>query len=523
MPGHKLQVKTNSGMVDIPIAATYDENGNNIVTTYAKKTEVPKDVTVNLNGQDVTDPALYAPTAAGQAGQVLVSNGAGQAPTWQDAGKDISDAVVTLGASLTYNGSAQTQTVASVKLGGVTLRAGTDYEISGNVATNAGNYTLIVSGKGDYSGFVFVDWSIAKAQGSISVSETSVTILGALGTTKQVTVNITSGYGDLVATSSAPNIATVSVDGNTLTITSVANGNATITINMVGNYQASATIAVSALVVSAVLSENTAATIRAVADNDLGENYWAVGDTYPVPLNGTVGTKSYSNVTEWAYILGFNHNADREGEHLIHFGCFRTAQTGGRGIALDDSYNGSTSTSGSKWFNMNHSSRTNSGGWKGCDLRYDVLGSTDVDGGNPTSTCATSPIANTLMAALPADLRAVMKPATKYTDNTGGGSSSSSNVTATQDYLPLLAEFEVHGARTYANTYERNYQEQYAYYANGNSKVKYQQSMISALVYWWCRSPVEGSSTEFCIVKSDGSATKFIADWSRGVSPAFFI
>ena len=30
MPGYKPQVKTNSGMVDIPIAATYDENGNRI-------------------------------------------------------------------------------------------------------------------------------------------------------------------------------------------------------------------------------------------------------------------------------------------------------------------------------------------------------------------------------------------------------------------------------------------------------------------------------------------------------------
>ena len=156
-------------------------------------------------------------------------------------------------------------------------------------------------------------------------------------------------------------------------------------------------------------------------------------------------------------------------------------------------------------------------------MRYDILGSTDVDGGNPTSTCATSPIANTLMAAFPADLRAVMKPATKYTDNTGGESSSSSNVTATQDYLPLLSEFEVHGARTYANTYERNYQEQYAYYANGNSKVKYRQSTPSALVYWWCRSPTEGSSLQFCIVNSNGNASEFSANWSRGVSPAFFI
>ena len=478
MPGYKLQVKTNSGMVDIPIAATYDEDGNNIVTTYAKKTEI--------------------------------------------LGKDIANAVVTLGASLTFNGSAQEQTITSVTLNGDTLAEGTDYKVAGNIATDAGNYTLIVSGKGDYSGFVFVDWSIAKAQGSISVSESEVEIIGLAGTQKQVTVTIESGYGELDVISSASNIVTASINGGIVTLTSVANGNATITINMVGNYQASATISVSALVVSAVLSENTAATIRAVADNDLGANYWSVGDTYPVPLNGTVGTKTYSNVTVWAYILGFNHNPDREGEHLIHFGGFKTAQMGGVDVCLDDSHYNSFSTSGAKWFNMNHSEYTNAGGWKGCDLRYDILGSTDVDGGNPTSTCATSPIANTLMAALPEDLRAVMKPATKYTNNTGD-STSSSAVTATQDYLPLLAEFEVHGARTYANTSEQNYQEQYAYYANGNSKIKYTQTSTGSAARWWCRSPDTSNGYAFCNVKTDGGAERYNAHFSLGVSPVFFI
>ena len=480
-----------------------------------------EDIKINLNGQDVTDPAFYAPTAAGQEGQVLVSNGAGKAPTWQDAGKDIANATVTLGASLTYNGSAQTQTVASVKLGSVTLRAGTDYDISGNVATDAGNYTLIVSGKGDYSGFIFVDWSIAKAQGSIS-APASVDIFGAVGTQKQVTVVLESGYGDMFVTSSAPSVVTAGISGNIIDLTLVSEGNATITINMVGNYQASAAISVSAFVVSSVLAENSAEAIRTVADNDLGPNFWSVGDTYPVPLNGTVGTVQYDNLTVWAYILGFNHNAAVEGNHLIHFGGFKTAQTDGVDICLDDSHYDSNSMSGAKWFNMNHSGRTNSGGWKGCDMRYDILGSTDTNNGEPTNTCATDPVSGTLMAAFPADLRAVMKPATKYTNNTGN-STSSSAVTATQDYLPLLAEFEVQGARTYANTHEQNYQEQYAYYANGNSKVKYRQSSTGSAATWLWRSPSASSRVGFCSVYTDGGAHGASADSSSGVSPAFFI
>lgn len=481
------------------------------------------DIKINLNGSSVSAPAFYAPTTSGKAGQVLKSMGAGQAPVWGEAQKkDIANAVVTLGASLTYNGSAQTQTVASVKLGGVTLRAGTDYDISGNVATNAGNYTLIVSGKGDYTGLVFVDWSIAKAQGSIS-APASVDIIGAVGTQKQVTVVIENGYGDMVATSSAPSVVTAIISGNVINLTFVSEGNATITINMVGNYQASAEISVSTFAVSSVLAENSAAIIRAVADNDLGENYWAVGDTYPVPLNGTVGTKTYDNVTVWAYILGFNHNPEVEGEHLIHFGGFKTAQTDGVDVALDDRHYNLSSMSGAKWFNMNHSSNTNSGGWKSCDMRYDILGSTDTNNGEPTNTCATDPVSGTLMAALPEDLRAVMKPATKYTDNTGGVSPSPSNVTATRDYLPLLAEFEVHGARDEANSAEQNYQEQYAYYANGNSKIKYRQTSTGSAANWWCRSPAPSDTTYFCFVQTSSNYGRNPARYSYGVSPAFFI
>lgn len=480
------------------------------------------DITINLNGAEVTSPSFYAPTTSGAAGQVLKSMGAGKAPVWADEPADIANATVTLGASLTFNGSAQEQTIASVTLGGTSLSEGTDYKVTGNIATDAGNYTMAIMGIGDYSGTLWVDWTITPAQGSISVSETSVNIIGAAGTQKQVTFTVTSGYGDLVVSSSDPDTVTASTIGNVITLTSVAEGNATISITLVGNYQAQATISVMVTVLYSTLADNTPAAIRYIADNDLGANYWAVGDTYPVLLKGTVGTVQYDNVTVWAYILGFNHNPEVEGEHLIHFGGFKTTQTDGVDICLADSHYNSTSTSGEKWFNMNHSSNTNSGGWKGCDLRYDILGSTDTNNGEPTTACATNPVANTLMAAFPVDLRAVMKPATKYTNNVGE-SSSVSAVTATQDYMPLLAEFEVQGERTYANSAEQNYQTQYAYYANGNSKVKYRQTSTGTAAIWWCRSPRASSSSSFCGVSTDGSAVSSSANNSLCVSPAFFI
>lgn len=116
-----------------------------------------------------------------------------------------------------------------------------------------------------------------------------------------------------------------------------------------------------------------------------------------------------------------------------------------------------------------------------------------------------------------------MRPATKYTDNTGGWSDNASYVTATQDYLPLLAEFEVQGVIRKANQYEQNYQEQYAYYTNGNSKVKYRQTSTRVRAGWWCRSPRASDSNHFCSANTDGSANSANAYASVGVAPAFFI
>ena len=171
---------------------------------------------------------------------------------------------------------------------------------------------------------------------------------------------------------------------------------------------------------------------------------------------------------------------------------------------------------------MNHSGNTNSGGWQGCDMRYDILGSVDVnDAQYAGDTTATDPVANTLMAALPADLRAVMKPITKYTNNTGGSGDTEVKVQTPVDYLPLLAEFEIFGARTYANSYEQNYQKQYAYYAAGNSKVKYRHSANGSTAIWWERSANYTSGISFCIVNTYGSAYYSSAYYSYGVAPAF--
>lgn len=422
--------------------------------------------------------------------------------------------------TLTYNKSSQSPSWSNYNTTYMTIGGTTS-------GTNAGNYTASFTPKTDYrwsdgaTTAKSVVWSIGKATGTLTVSKTTIKLsLSKLTDTFTIGGNYD---GTLSVTSSATGVATVSRSGNTVTVSHVhqTNGEATITVSCTAgtNYSAPAskTVKVTAEFILATLNDNSWAAIHSVSGT--GASYWAVGDRKAVAVSGTVGTQAV-NGTYYAYIIGFNHNSSKEGNGIT-FGTFKTALSGGTDICLvDGKYNG-YSTNGTKYFNMNHSSNTNAGGWKGCDLRYDVLGSTNTNDGDATATTATNPVANTLMAALPSDLRAVMQPMTIYTDNTGGGSDNASYVTKTTDYLPLLAEYEIFGTRTYANSAEKNYQAQYAYYSAGNSKVKYCHSATGSTAWWWERSPNYNNSNNFCNVNTNGNANNNNARNSNGVAPDF--
>ena len=447
--------------------------------------------------------------------------------------------------TLTYNGNSQTPSWSNYNSAQLTLGGTT-------TGTNATSYNATFTPKADYmwsdgsTTDKTVSWSIGKAAGSMTLSASSVT-LNASNLTKTVTVT-RPGDGAVTATSSNISVATVSVSGTTVTIKHVnqTTGTATITIKVAAgtNHTAPAnkTVAVTAqfMPTKKALNDQTWAEIRQVSDAGKGSEYWNVGDRKGVLVKGTVGTLAV-NTTLYVYILGFNHNSAKEGAG-IHFGTFKSALTNGADVCLIDSYYGSyQSYNGTKYFQMNHwgtssNYNTNYGGWKACDMRYDILGSTNkapsgygaqkttsVVGYDAPTNTATSPVANTLMAALPSDLRAVMKPITKYTDSVGNSSNVAGNVTASVDYLPLLAEFEIFGTRSYANQYEQNSQVQYDYYKSGNSKVKYRHSSTGSTAIWWERSPYYTSNRHFCLVAANGTANNRFASYSAGLAPAFMV
>lgn len=411
--------------------------------------------------------------------------------------------------SVTYNGSAQSPAWSNYNSSQLTI-GGT------SSATNAGSYSATFTPTSNYkwsdgtTTAKSASWTIGKAAGSITLSASSLSLTYPK-TSDTITVT-RPGSGTVTASSDNTNIATVSVSGTTITVTAKATGSATITVSVGAdtNYTApsSKTFTVAVTLVSKTLSSNSWAVIKAVSDAGQGANYWSVGDTKRITLNGKVGAYTFSNFNVDVFILGFNHNSSKEGSNRIHF---QIGKVSGKAVALCDSqYNGSGS---SAMFHMN-SSDSNSGGWNGSYMRKTLLGNSNT----PAST-----LENSLMAALPSDLLAVMKTVTKYTDNTGDGSNSSGNVTSTTDYLFLLAEFEVFGTRYYANQYEQNSQKQYEYYKAGNSRVAYNHSAVSTAVWWWLRSAYGSYGNYFCDVITDGGYNLGYASYSAGLRPGFAV
>ena len=330
-----------------------------------------------------------------------------------------------------------------------------------------------------------------------------------------ITVNVDSGA------------SVVLKKGGTTIATKTSTGSAVFTVTETGTYTVEATksgqtvsgsvnvvssttsYALTLSFVSSTLNNNEWSVIKSVSDAGQGANYWSIGDRKAVTLNGTVGKLSLSNVTTYAFIIGFNHNSSVEGTNRIHFQLAKTALSGGADVCLcDSSYNSTVSATG--YFSMN-SSNTNSGGWASSQMRTNICGT------------SLSSYSGTIIAVIPAALRAVLKSVTKYTDNTGGGSTAASAVTATTDYFFLLSEYEVFGSISRANSNESSKQAQYAYYSAGNSKIKYKHNGTTTAASWWLRSPIAGNSGSFVTVYADGTVNRYGAHFSLGFAPGFCV
>lgn len=477
-----------SGMV---VTATMSDNSTKAVTGYT------------------TSPAMFTALGSQNVTISYSENGITKITTQPVTVERATIAVPTQSGSLTYNGAAQSPSWSGYDSSKMTLGGDT-------VGTNAGTYNATFTPTAYYrwpdgtTTAKTVQWNIAKAAGYLSISPTSLT-LDSSNMTRAISVT-RYGNGAISAVSNDTGVATVSVSGTTITVngTGVA-GDTTITVSVAAstNYTApaAATCSVSASYIDPILNNNTWDVIGQASANNEASSIWEVGDCKEIVLNGTVGSYTFSNFSTYAFIIGFNHNSSREGSNKIHFQLAKTALSGGTDVCLTDVQYLNTGSSAA--FRMN-TSNTNSGGWEDSYMRNNICG---------TSKSTTS---GRIMGAIPAELRNALKSVTKYTNN-NGSSSASSAVTATTDYFFLLSEYEVFGNITYSNSYEANYQQQYAYYSAGNSKVKYRHNSTGRAALWWLRSPYAGYSSAFVSVNAGGTVSNNTAGTSLGSAPGFCV
>lgn len=468
------------------------------ILTYTGAAQSP-----SWNGYDTEKLTIGGTTSGTNAGSYVATFTPKEGYEWADGTKTaksvtwtISKASLSVPAqsgTLTYTGSAQSPQWSNYDSNKLTI-GGT------STATNAGSYAATFTPKANYqwsdgsTSAKSVTWAIGKAAGSLTLAKSSVT-LNISSLTESVAVT-RAGDGVISATSSNTATARVEVSGTSVKITGLKAGTAKITVKVAAGTNHTApsdkTINVTVSLPDTSLANNTPDIIAAAAKSGQAANYWSVGDKVGIAVNGSFGGLSYNN-TVYAFILGFNHNSSVEGGNSIHFQFGKTAA--GVDIAFVNSY-GSTGTG----FCMN-TSNTNSGGWNNSYMRKTICPA--------------------FLAALPTAWQNIIAACTKYSDNTGGGSNTASYVTATSDKIWLLSEMEVQGARSYANSAEANYQKQYDYYRNGNSKVKYQHTATTSACYWWLRSVRASYAHYFCSVSTDGSASINTASASYGFAPGF--
>ena len=244
----KIAPKNISGAtINLGEALTY--KGREQTQTVTSVTVDGLDVTYTVSDNVQTNAGTYTLTVTG------TGNFTGTATKdWTIAPKDISNAVITLGDTLTYNGQEQTQTVTSVTVDGLSVT----YDVTGNTGTDVKDYTLTITGTGNFTGTATKDWTIAPKD----ISNAIITLGEALTYNGQEQVQTIDSVtvDDLTVTYDASNDRGTNAGAYTLTVTGTGNftGAATAKFTIA---QREVTITNAAVDTSKVYDGNTSARI----------------------------------------------------------------------------------------------------------------------------------------------------------------------------------------------------------------------------------------------------------------------
>lgn len=417
--------------------------------------------------------------------------------------------------SLTYNGTIQRPTWSDYNESYFTINGNTE-------GLNAGVYVAMFTPKSNYcfadgSAFKNVDWSIDKANSAITPSFPSTITFAQIGEKIKLYFSVI-GTGRVSVTFGNDSIVQVPngliKQGNNYYFIAVAVGNGNtsfnITVSSDINYNSTSLlvpVTVNAVAADPILNNNSPQVIKEMAQSGQAQNLWSVGDTIDINLNGTVGSCRIVGSCS-AFIIGFNHNSSIEGNNTIHFQFGKMTTSGlSTDIAFVDSYySGLVSPKSTKAFRMISENDT-TGGWNKCEMR--------------NYRCSE------FYNILPFEWQNVITPCTKYTDNVGnyrqnlGGVQSA--VTSTQDKIFLLSEYELTGQTNYSNSFEAQFQKQYMFYANGNSRIKYKHLDTTDKCSYWVRSLSTYRYNKWCYADIEGYVYEDDAKVSYGFCPCFMV
>lgn len=289
------------------ISFTYDGSEKTVTATVINR--VGEDViTLSYEGNTGTAVNSYTATVTGLDNtNYTLDNATGTTQAWSIGEASIADATVELsGTAFTYNGQSQKPTV-TVKLGGKTLNAETDYDVDfGGDSINAGTYTVTVTGKGNYSGEATEKptYTIEKATVTPSISgSTTKTYDGTTAAPAGLTITLEGVLSDDTVTATAAsytynsaNVAeanTVTASG--ITLSGTAAGNYTLSVT---SAQTTGTITPAALTVTADAKSKT----YGEADPEL--TYTATGLVGEDKLTGELSRAEGENVGDYAITQG---------------------------------------------------------------------------------------------------------------------------------------------------------------------------------------------------------------------------
>ena len=383
-------------------------------------------------------------------------------------------------------------------------------EVGDNTGTNAGTYTAKFTPKYDYcwsDGSVDsknVTWVIGKANGTVTLSKTSVTLNS---DTASTTVTVSNNSGDVTVASSDTSVMTATLSNNVITITSTGKSgdvNVTVAVAESENYKSTTkTISVKCDFLKIVTwADGTYAEISAMLDAHYAgtiniSDYWSSGDVRTIPLAEMAATgvgEAHSAQNVEVAILGFEHDD------------------------LVNPINGKSKAALSLQLKN---------GLEVVGYMYSAYNSPSYSlwDGSPRRTWCNSTFKNALPAELVSLIKTVTKKTWRYAHSSYSGYRTQQT---TNDDCFLISEFEVFGVQGLPTTDYGAVGEdgtQYEYYKTTSNRIKYLGVSGTSANIWWLRSSGVSDSgySFFRSVRTSGSVGDGYASGTIGVAPGFCI